>query len=234
MAVAFSVGGAIAANATTTTLNLVCPAGLVTGDILLAYVLNKDNQVDTFPSSEIDGISAWTKFVESNNGTAQRVTTAWARVTNGTNASGNTVNVTKPTDNNLLFCGVISAWSGCVTSGTPINATAPTIDPAATTNDIVDYTSFDPAETDEWVVAIGVYNEDLTNPTSISGTNPTFAENFDLETGTGSDGSIFGYSGSSNGAATGARTQATTSTADAINIGVLFGLVVQPAPANPT
>ena len=66
MAVAFRVGGSIAANATTTQLNITCPTGLVTNDILIAVVLNKDNLVDTFPSTEVDGISAWTKFVESN------------------------------------------------------------------------------------------------------------------------------------------------------------------------
>src|SRR3990167_1004684 len=217
MAIAFRVAGALAANATTTTLNIVAPSGLVTDDILIAAVLNKDNQVVTFPSSEIDGISAWTKFVESNNGTAQRVTTAWARVTNGANASGNTVAVTKPTDNNTLFCGVGTAWRGGVVSGDPTTDAGTPTTSANGSSDTVTYADFDPAIACH-VVAVGVYNLDATTAGSISGTDPTFVNRWDRETAAGSNGSIFGYSGDSTGAATGARSHSTTSTTDAISI----------------
>lgn len=229
MVVSFDQVGALAANATTTTLALVAPANLDTNDILIGVVLNKDNQVDTFPTSESDGIGAWTKIVELNNTTAQRITVAWARVTNGANASGNTVAVTKPTDNNVLFCGCISSWKGCLVTATPIDASTPTTS-ANTSSDTVTYATFDPTETTAFVLAIGVYNEDQTTGGSITGTDPTFSKNVDLESGTGTDGSVFIYSGSSTGAATGARSHSTTSTNDAISIGCLLGLIAAPAP----
>lgn len=223
MPVAFVSAGALAANATTTTLNVVLPGSLVTGYILVISVLNKDNQVCTFPSSEVDGVSAWTKFVEVNNTANQRMTLAWARVTNGANASGNTIAVTKPVDNNLLYCGVASVWSGAVESGSPVTGAGTPTTSANASSDTVTYATFDPSIACH-VVAVGVYNDDLTTAGSIAGTDPTLTNRWDLETATGSDGSIFGYSGDSTGAATGARSHSTTSTADAINIGCLFGL----------
>jgi hypothetical protein len=228
--VTFRAAGALASNALTTTLNVVAPSGLVTNDILVIAVLGKDNQVLTFPSAEADGISAWTKFVEINNTTAQRQTLAWARVTDGVNASENTIAVTKPTDNNLLFCGVCSAWEGAVTTGDPTTGAGTPTTSANASSDTVTYATFDPLIASH-VVAVGVYNNDLTTAGAISGTDPTFVNRWDLETGTGTDGSIFGYSGDSTGAATGARSHSTTSTADDVNIGCLFGL--EEAPASP-
>ena len=229
MVVTFFAAGNLATNATTTTLNVVMPASLATGDILIIAVLAKDNQVHTFPSSEVDGISAWTKFVQFNNTTAQRMTLAWARVTNGANASGNTVAVTKPTDNNVLFCGVASAWRGCVASGDPTTSAGTPTTSANGTSDTVTYATFDPSIACH-VVAVGVYNLDATTAGSISGTDPTFVNRWDRETAAGSNGSIFGYSGDSTGAATGARSHSTTSTTDAISIGCLLGLEAAPPP----
>jgi len=231
VAVTFRSAGAIGANATTTTLAVVVPASLVTNDILVISVLNKDNQVCTFPSAEADGISAWTKFVEVNNTTAEMLTLAWARVTNGANASGNTVNVTKPTDNNVLFCGVASAWIDCKLTGDPTTGAGTPTTSANALSDTVTYATFDPTIACH-VVAVGVYNENLTTANGISGTNPTLTNRWDEETPTGSDGSIFGYSGDSDGAATGARSHTTSSNADAINIGCLFGLEAAPVAAN--
>jgi len=223
VAVAFNVVGALAANATTTTLNIVAPTFTDTDNknILLACILGKDNQVITAPAG-------FTKFVEVNNTTAQRLTIAWKRAAPGD--SGATFAFTKPTDNNILFCGVIGVFSGCLTSATPIDATAPTTS-ANASSDTVTYADFNPTETAAYVVAVGVYNEDLTTAGTIAGTDPTLTNRWDLETATGTDGSIFGYSGSSSGAATGARSHSTTSTADAINIGCLFGLIEEPVAA---
>lgn len=224
MAVAFVTVGAIAANATTTTLNVVAPTFDDTDNknILIAVILGKDNQTITAPSG-------FTKFVEVNNTANQRTTVAWKRAAPGD--SGATKAFTKGTDNNLLFCGVIAIFSGCLTSATPIDASAPTTS-ANASSDTVTYADFNPTETDAYVVAVGTYNNDLTTAGSISGTNPTLTNRWDLETGTGSDGSLFGYSGSSDGSATGARSHSTTSTADDVNTGVLFGLVAEPPAAS--
>ena len=225
MAVAFKNAGALAANATTVTLACVAPSGIVADDIMICAIMEKANQVISPP----DG--TWTKFVEVNNTANQRLTLAWKRAA-GTE-SGGTFNFTKPVDNNLLFIGVISVWSGCKVGATPIDASAPTTSPNAS-SDTVTYATFDPTETAAHVVAVGCYNNDLTTAGAIAGTDPAFATRWDLESGTGTDGSLFGYSGSSTGAATGARSHSTTSTADDVNIGALFGLVEEPPPAGGT
>lgn len=218
MPVAFVAAGALAATVTLPQLSIIAPT-LSVDDIMVAAINAKDNQVWAAPAG-------WTKFVESNNTTAQRVTLAWKRAVAGD--SGATFVFTVPVDNNITYSGLISAWSGAITTATPIDATTPTVDPAAAAQDAIDYTSFDPTETTAFVVAIGFYNEDLTTAGAIAGTNPSFTNRWDLESATGTDSSIFGYDGSSDGAATGARSHSTTSMADAINVGVLFGLVAAP------
>lgn len=220
MAVSFVAAGAIVGTVTLPQLSIVAPT-LVADDIMIAAINAKDNQVWTAPAG-------WTKFGEVNNTTAQRCTLAWKRAVAGD--SGASFVFTVPTDNNITYQGVISAWRGALVTATPIDATAPTTS-ANASSDTVTYATFDPTETTAWVVAIGFYNEDLTTAGAIGGTNPTFTNNFDLEDATGTDASIFGYSGSSDGATTGARSHATTSMADAINVGVLFGLVAAPVAA---
>lgn len=217
MAVDFRAVGALAANATTTTLAIVAPT-LSVDDVMIASINQKANQLITPPAG-------WEVVVEVNNTTAQRTSIFWKRAEAGD--SGATFNFTKPSDDNILFCGCISAWSGCITTATPIDATAPSTSANAAADEIT-YADFDPTETIAFVVAIGTYNEDQTTAGGIGGTNPTFTNRWDLETPTGADSSIFGDSGSSNGAATGARSQTSTSMTDAINTGILFGLVAAP------
>jgi hypothetical protein len=224
MAAAWRINGAIIGNATTTTLAVVAPTtGVIADDIFICGVLGKDNQVITAPAN-------WTKFVEVNNTANQRATLAWKRVVGGD--PGATFNFTKPTDNNLLFCGFIACFSGCLIAATPIDASTPTTS-ANASSDTVTYATFDPAETAAHVVAWGFYNNDLTTAGAIAGTDPTFTNRADLEVPTGTDGSQFMYDGSSSGAATGARSHSTTSTVDDINIGVLFGLIAEPPPVFP-
>lgn len=212
----FVAAGALAANATTAALACTGPACRV-NDILIYAGMGKNNLVVSPP----DG--SWTKFVEIDNTTAQRITLAWKRAV-AADIGGISYAFTKAVDDNLLNIGVISAWRGCRTNATPIDASTPTNSPNAL-SDTVTYATFTPAEAMAYVVAVGVYNEDLTTAGTIAGTDPTLTNRWDLESGTGTDGSCFGYSGPSSGAATGARSHSTTSTADAINIGVLFGLV---------
>lgn len=212
MAVAWQASGAIAANATTTSLSITAPA-CAADDILIAVVYGKSDQVITVP----DG--TWTKFVEFVGG-VQRCTLAWKRAT----ASGGSFAFTKPVDDNVLFCGAIVAFRGCVTGSTPIDATTPSTQSNASADD-VSYADFDPTETTGHVVYVGCYAEDQTAPSAIAGTDPTLAQVLDVETPTGSDASIFMDSGDSSGAATGARTKASNSTTNAGNLGVVFGLV---------
>lgn len=220
MPVTFQSAGALASNATTTTLAVVAPATVDANDILIVVVLGKDNQTVSAP----DG--TWTSVHASNNTVNQRVSIFWKRAA-GTE-DGATFNFTKPTDNNILFCGVCYRFSGCITTGSPIDTATPTAS-ANASSDTVTYATFDPNAICH-VVAIGVYNNDLTTAGTISGTNPTLTNRSDLETSTGTDGSVFMYSGDSDGAATGARSHATTSSADDVNIGVLFGLLPAPSP----
>lgn len=220
MAVQHQATGSAVANATTATLTLVAPA-CAADDILIAHIVGKDNLDFTPP----DG--TWTPIVEANNTTAQRVSLFWKRAT----GSGGSFNFVKSSDNNILCFGVISAWRGCITTGSPIDATAPSESPNASA-DPVAYAAFNPAAACH-VVAMGAYNNDLTTAGSISGTNPTFANVYDVETGTGTDASLFCYSGDSDGADTGARSHATTSSADAISFGVMFGLVAAPEGQSP-
>lgn len=223
--VRFIAAGALAANATTAALATVGPACAV-NDILIYAGMGKNNQVVGVP----DG--SWTKFVEVNNTANQRATLAWKRAVIG-DIGGISYAFTKPVDDNLLNIGVISAWRGCRINATPIDASTPTTS-ANASSDTVTYATFDPTEFMAFVVAIGFYNDDLTTAGTLSGTDPTFTNRWDLESATGTDGSCFGYAGPSTGAATGARSHATTSTADAVNIGALFGLVSDTFPPLPS
>ena len=213
MAIAFRSAGAIAANATTTSMNVAAPVDVANNDILICVVLGKDNLVASFPVG-------WTKFVEQDNTTAQRMTVAWRRWATG---DPTTFAVTKPTDNNLLYCAVIAAFSGCIASGTPIGVTA-TPSPNASSATVT-ANGLTPGASTEEVCFAGVYNNDLTTFTTAGGTNPTFVKNVDVETATGTDGSLFLQNGSSgNGAATGTRT-CDSGAAAVINVGVLFTLI---------
>ena len=214
--IGFVAAGSLATNATTTTLTITAPA-VTANDIMLAFVHGNNNQVVTPPSG-------WASIVEINNTANMRSSIFWKRAVSAD--SGATFDFTKPTDDNLLFAGVISAWKGCRIDDTPIDATTPTTS-ANASSDTVTYADFNPTESQAFVIAAGFYNNDNTTAGAISGTDPTFTNRVDLETTVGADCSIFVYDGLSTGAATGARSHATTSTADAINTGIMFGLVPQ-------
>ena len=216
MSINFQAVGDIAVNSVDAFVDLVAPA-CVADDILIAVLLGKDN-IDH--SMDAGG---WTEIgTQTNNTTAMTTSHWWKRAVSAD--SGATFRFNKATDNNIFFAGVISAWRGCITSATPIDSTTPTVSNNAS-SDTVTYADFNPTATDVLVIASGIYADDLTTAGAISGTNPAFTNNYDLETGTGTDCSFFGYSGQSDGAATGARSHSTTSMADAINQGWLFGLL---------
>ncbi|MDZ4343570.1 MAG: hypothetical protein U1E51_14190 [Candidatus Binatia bacterium] len=210
MAVTFQAVGAMTGGAGVTSLTVTAPASAA-DDILVAQIASPAGHTVSPP----DG--TWTEFVSSLNG-ALRSYLFWKR------ATGSGGNFVFPASGATNLYGVISAWRGAITSATPIDATAPSVSNNAS-SDIVTYAAFNPTETDAFVVACGFYNDNLTTAGVISGTNPTFALRWNLESAVAFDFSMFGYSGSSDGADTGARSHSTTSVVDVINVGVLFGLV---------
>ena len=197
------------------TLTINVSSLAVLNHIMIVSIMSKNNvESITVPAG-------WAKVVEVNWGASDehRTTIAWKR------SDGTEVNVdfSKTTnDGNLMVAGA-AGFSGCVTSGSPISGTATTSDNAS--SDTVTYATFTPGGAGDTIVANGFYADDQTTLTVITGIDPTFASNYDVETGSGTDGSVFMQSGPSiSGFPTGAKTHITTSTNDAVNLGVLFGL----------
>jgi hypothetical protein len=211
--VGFVAAGALQST-TTNTCTITAPACSV-NDILIAFLYTNSNIAISAP----DG--TWTEISQANNTSTMRHAIFWKRAT----ASGGNFSFTR-VSGTVLFAGIIGAWKGCRTDATPIDATAATVSGNAS-SDTVTYADFNPTESNAFVIAAGFYANDLTTAGAFSGTDPTCTNRIDVETSTGADCSIFVYDGVSSGAATGARTHSTTSTADAVNTGVLFGLVPQ-------
>lgn len=217
MAVLFSTVGSIAVNSADAFVDVVAPTCAV-DDILICVLLGKDNLTHSAPDV------TWTAIgTQTNNTTGMTSSHWWKRAVAG--SSGATFRFTKSADNNVFFAGVISAWTGAIRTGSPIDTGTPTVNSTAVASDTVSYTDFDPVSTNLTVIASGIYNDDLTTAGTISGTNPTLDNRYDLETGTGTDCSFFAYSGLSDGTATGNRSNTTTSMTDAINQGWLFGIL---------
>lgn len=224
MAVTFNTVGAIAVDSLNAFVDVVAPSCSV-DDILICVLFGKDNLTHSAP----DG--TWTVIgTQTNNTTGMTTSHWWKRAVLG--SSDATFRFTKSADNNVFFAGLISAWTGAVVSGSPIDTGTPTINSTAVASDTVSYTDFDPVSTDLTIIASGIYNNDLTTAGTITGTNPTLDNRYDLETATGTDCSMFGFSGVSDGAATGNRSHSTTSMADDINQGWLFGILPKIADTN--
>lgn len=220
MPVNFVSIGSITVTSTITTLALVAPSCVV-DDILIAVLFGKDNIDHQAPDA------SWTEIgTQTNNTTAMTTSHWWKRATAAD--SGATFNFTKTTDNNVFFAGVISVWRGAIKSGNVIDPSTPTVSNNAS-SDTVTYATFTPTRMDLTIIASGIYANDLTTVGAIAGTNPTLINRYDIETSTGTDCSFFGFSGESvGGVATGARSHSTTSTADDINQGWLFGILAEP------
>lgn len=220
MAVKFQSIGAITITSTITTLALVAPT-LGVNDIMIATIIGKDNIDHSAPDA------TWTEIGTQTNNTVLMTTSHWWKRAVAAD-SGATFNFTKATDNNVFFAGVICVWGGAIKGKSPIDTSTPTVSNNVL-SDTVTYATFTPTNPDVTIIASGIYAEDNTAAGAIAGTNPTLANNYDIETGTGTDCSFFGYSGqATGGVATGARSHSTTSTADAINQGWLFALIPEP------
>tara|TARA_R110000868_G_scaffold135380_1_gene347862 strand:+ start:319 stop:1026 length:708 start_codon:yes stop_codon:yes gene_type:complete len=221
VAVEFSAIGSITVTSTITNLALVAPT-CTNNDILIAVLIGKDN-------IDHQGASAdWTEIGTQANNTINMTTSHWWKRAVAAD-SGATFTFTKTTDNNIFFAGVISCWKGALIGATPIDVSTPTTSNNAS-SDTVTYADFTPTCPEVTIIASGIYADDnITALGTISGTNPTLTNRYNVETGTGTDCAFFAFSGASVGCvATGARSHTTTSTTDAVNQGWLFGLCPEP------
>jgi hypothetical protein len=221
MAVTFQAIGAIDVNSSTVTLAVVAPT-VVVNDIMICILIGKDNIDHSAPDA------SWTEIgTQTNNTTAMTTSHWWKRAVAAD--SGASFAFAKATDNNIFFAGVITSWRGAILSGSVIDVATPTVSNNAS-SDTVTYATFTPAFPMLTIIASGIYaNDNITALGTISGTNPTLTNRYNVETGTGTDCAYFGFSGASVGAvATGARSHTTGSTNDAINQGWLFGIIEEP------
>jgi len=218
MSVTYVGAGALAASATNASLPISAPA-CNADDILVCALFLKASAPECVGQEP----AGWAPVdaASHSNGT-NRICLFWKRAVGGD--SGASFTFGKDTDDNLLFAGIISAWRGATATGNPFDSSGTPSYSDNASSDTVTYATLDPAAKCH-VLAFGFYNNDLTTAGTISGTNPAYTNRFDVETGTGTDCSIFCYSGDSDGAATGARSHSTTSTADAISIGMQVGLL---------
>ena len=230
MAVTFVGAGALAGNATVATQAISCHASTLTDDILICQLINKSVTANAFTPP--DGTWSAVITTEVNDCTTaaddHQYGLYWKRATAG---GAQSFTFTKATDDNVLFAGVISAWRGALTSGSPLDATVAVRTETAGAADNVTFPAFDPTSTVAHVIYMAYYGNDLTTFAAAmsADTNPDCTKQYDLETGTGNDASLACTSGDSDGTAIASRTWASASTADAGNTGVVFALVAQPA-----
>jgi hypothetical protein len=234
VAVTFVGAGALAGNATLATQAISCHASVIPGDILICCLINKSVTANAF--SPPDG--TWTAVIATE---VNDCTTAaddhqygiyWKRATA---AGAQSFTFTKETDDNVLFAGIIGAWRGAKSVGSPLDATAAARTETAGAADNVTFPAYDPTSTDVHVIFVAFYGNDTTTFAAAmsADTNPDCTIRWDEETATGTDATIACCSGDNNGAAIASRTWASASGTDAGNTGVVFALVAEPVYSPP-
>lgn len=227
MAVRFVAAGSFAGNATVATQAIVSPACSV-GDILICAIINKAAVANVVTPPD----GTWTAVIatEVNDCTTaaddHQYSLFWKRAT----ASGASFTFTKATDDNVLFGGVIVAYSGALLTGSPLDATAAVRTETVGGNDLVSFPAYDPVATDVRVIFVAYYGNDLTTFAAAmsNDVNPDCTIDVDVESSTGTDCSIAITSGLNNGANVAARTWSSGATTTAGNTGVVFALVADP------
>ena len=206
------VGAGSAVQTVTTTLTLVGHASSQAGDIHIAQIISINNTAITAPDS------TWTEMAQLNF-TGSRGALFWKRLT-ATGAGSYGFGVAGTTTS----YGIVTAYRGCKAVGNPYGAITTSANAAA---DAITYATLTPHNSSGILVAVGLYAEDLTTGGTVSGAVYTFAAPVvDVEQATNEDASIFvSHAPMTTNAASGAITQATTSTLDAVNLGVLFDLI---------
>lgn len=223
MAVAFVGNGTLATNTTTASMNIT-DAAVSSGTYLLIATLIAKSNVDLQPP---DG--TWTELIDGwTDCTAaaddHKFAVFYKTVSSYT--GGVAYTFFKDIDDNVLWAGVISTWSGhdpvSPLDDTAVGSTGTT---AAAEN--VSFPAFDPTGVDSEIVFVAFYGNDLTTFAAAmsSDVNPDCTKRFDLETASGNDATIALTSGpTTDGSNIASRTWASGSTTDAGNTGVVFGI----------
>lgn len=178
------------------------PTGTAVDDILVAVSLSGSTGALGFPTG-------WTKKFEVDLGTTSRLTMAWKRA-DGSEAS--TISITGATQD---VQAVVTAYSGCTTSGDPFDA-ASTSNSPNTAGTTLTHTAVTPSNADSMLLLAGGQH-DTGSATSTfsgySGSNPTPSEAFDVNfQGSTINTSIFMADGTKNDTtSTGSRTTTATS-----------------------
>lgn len=206
------VGAGSAVQTVTTTLTIAGHASSQAGDIHIAQIISINNTAITAPDS------TWTEITQGNF-TGSRGAVFWKRLT-ATGAGSYDFGVAGTTTS----YGIVTCYRGCKKNGKPYGTVTASANASA---DAVTYATLVPHSNNGTMVAIGLYAEDATTPGTVSGAVYTFAApDVDVEQATNEDASIFvSHAPMTTNAATGAITQATTSTVDAVNMGILIDLM---------
>ena len=206
------VGAGSAVQTVTTTLTLGSHASSRSNDIVIAQIISINNTAITAPDA------SWFEISQANF-TGSRGAVFWKRITT-TGATNYNFGVAGTTTS----YGILTTYRGCKVNGRPYGNVTTSSNASA---DAITYATLVPFSNSGLMVAIGLYAEDLTTGGTVSGSVYTFAApSVDVEQATNEDASIFvSHAPMTTNAATGAITQATTSTADAVNQGILLDLI---------
>ena len=209
----------------TTTLSLVAPV-ILGGDVMFAMIHTNDNVAPTTTDTN------WTVIANADNTANQHAYLAWRRCSDADSEATFAWTVAGTT----VAFGALVTYRNVIRAGqTGLPYTTASTQATAVAEDNVNYATLMPYGPSALIVAFGFYNDDLTTAGAFSGTLPTMTNRLDAESPTGNDASLFIHDGPSlNGAATGARTLATASTADAISYGIMIDVMADEFPGAST
>lgn len=212
MAVAFQAKGT-AVDTVTVTLALVAPTTAI-GDILIANISSLNNVAVVPPIG-------WTTIQQNNNTAAMSQYVAWYRAS--ASDSGATFNFIVA--GTSASYGVILSYRGAEVVGSPIGTSSVSVNASSAT---ISWNSITPYNANSLIVAVGAYNGTGTSAGAMAGTNPTMSSNELDNDGVNATQALVEYDGlSGNGAAVGARSEATGASAG-LNIGVMFEIIAPP------
>lgn len=206
------IGAGAAVQTVTTTLTIVGHASSQAGDIHIAQIISINNTAITAPDA------TWTQISQANF-TGSRGAVFWKRII-ASGAGSYAFGVAGTTTS----YGIVTCYRGCKKTGNPHGAV--TTSSNASSDDIT-YATIVPHNSSGILVAIGLYAEDATTPETVSGSVYAFAAPVvDVEQATDEDAAIcVSHAPMTTNAASGALTQVTASTTDAVNQGILFDLI---------
>ena len=206
------VGAGAAVQTVTTTLTLAGHASSLPNDIHIAQIISINNTAISAPDA------TWTEIAQLNF-TGSRGAIFWKRVI-AAGAGSYAFTVAGTTTSH----GIVTAYRGCKPVGNPHGAVTTSANAAA---DAITYAAIVPHNSSGILVAVGLYAEDSTTAGTVSGAVYVFAAPVvDAENATNEDSWIsVSHAPLTTNATSGAITQATTSTIDAVNLGILFDLM---------